>query len=163
MPKPGKPRVKIDTIAETARVAANAKKPINPPDNVPLGSEDLEFFCNIINEAAREEWSEHKIELAAHLARKMRRVVVEDAMLDVEGSVIVNRFGDKVPNPRVAVLKSLTTDILAIRRSLQIHERLKSGDTRDTLVRREHAKRIERDVLGDAAEIDAASLLARPH
>ena len=163
MPKNGPKRKKIDSIAEQARVAANAKKPILPPDSVPMSAEEMVFFANILNEAAREEWTPHKLEIAAQMAKKMRRVVEEDALLDAEGTVIENRFGDRVPNPRVGVIKGLTNDILSMRRSLQIQERLKSGDMRDTAVRRQHAKEIERSVLGNDAEFNAESLLARPH
>jgi hypothetical protein len=79
----------------------------------------------------------------------------EQQTLRVEGYISVRENGTSVENPRARAVKSLTGDILSLRRSLALHARARSGDSRNDGKRKEAAREIERDIGED-------ELLARP-
>jgi hypothetical protein len=79
----------------------------------------------------------------------------EQQTLRTEGYISVRENGTSVENPRARAVKSLTGDILSLRRSLALHARARSGDTRNDVKRREVGKQLERDMGGD-------DLIARP-
>jgi hypothetical protein len=150
-------RPRIDSTAARARVISQSAAPVSPPSNVPLDKEDMPFFASVIAEYARSEWSEHELELAAMLARKMCDMEREQRLLRAEGSVLSNARGNPIQNPRAFTLRALDTSILAMRRSLAIDSRAKGGDKRDIDKRASIAKEVEADSpLGD-------DLLARPN
>ena len=146
-------RKRADSI--TAAVEAATAPQIQPPSNVPLTGSEMVFFANVIAEAARSEWTAHQLEVAAMLARAMEALNSEQQLLRTEGYVITNDGGRAVTNPRANVAKSLVSDILSMRRSLQIHARAKNGEARDT------AKRTA--ILKEAEGNDPSDLLARPN
>jgi phage terminase small subunit len=126
-----------------------------PPAHITLDECDQPFWKNVVAEFARAEWTDHQLELAAMLARTMADLAREQVTLRTEGFISVRENGTSVENPRARAVKSLTGDILSLRRSLALHARARSGDTRNDVKRREVGKTIERD-LGDD------DLLARP-
>lgn len=140
----------------TEAVKAAQAKAITPPSTVPLDAGDLPFFANVIDEFARSEWTAHQLELAAMLARTLADLNREQQTLRGEGFIAVRENGTTVENPRARVVKSLTGDILSLRRSLSLHARARNGgDNRNAATRRAIAKDAQVDDLDD-------DLLARP-
>ena len=153
----GARRPRVDSVAEQVRIMASAAEPIHPPPNVPLDSDDLPFFVNVIDEFARSEWTAHQLELAALLARTMADMTREQVELREEGSVMVTEKGTPVVNPRKTVIQMHASTILSYRRSLGMHARAQGGDARDIANRRKLAKGGEADNPLDD------ELLARPN
>lgn len=151
-----KRKARIDSATEAVRVMAKAATEIEPPENVPLDSEDQPFFQNVIAEFARSEWSAHQLELAAMLARTMADLVREQKLLREEGGVAYSDKGTPVANPRKSIVQMHASSILSFRRSLSLHARAQAGEARDAAKRRSAAKDIEGD---NPLEDD---LLARP-
>jgi len=151
-----KKRQRIDSATAQVEVMQKSLQQITPPSNVPLMKEDLPFFANVIEEFARSEWTAHQLEVAAMLARTMADLNREQQELRKEGYISVRANGTTVENPRLRVQKSLSGDVLAMRRSLSLHARAKSGEARDVAQRRGATKQIEGD---NPLESD---LIARP-
>ena len=141
---PRKPR--SDSIAEAVRIAQGAHRELMPPSHVPLDDMDWPYWHNVVAEFARAEWTEHQLELAAMLARTMANLEQEQRTLRAEGYVAESQRGTPVVNPRSIAVKSLTGDILSLRRSLALHARAKAGDNRDAAKQRDAARSIEYDV-----------------
>ena len=93
--------------------------------------------------------------LAAMIARTMNDINREQQELRKEGYITTRQNGTTVENPRQRVVKSLTGDLLSLRRSLSLHARAR-GEARDVAKRTGYAKEIE----GDNPLDD--ELLARP-
>lgn len=138
--------MRIDSVSEQKRIAASALKEIELPENVQLGERDIPFFKNIIAEFAKAEWTEHQLEIAAMLARVMSDLEQEQRVLRDEGFIAVRENGTTVENPRARVTKSLTGDILSLRRSLALHAYAR-GEADKLGKRKEMARAIERDVM----------------
>lgn len=149
-------RARIDSSAEAVRIVQAAGLPIMPPAHMTLDECDWPHWRNVVAEFARAEWTDHQLELAAMLARTMADLAREQQTLRVEGYISVRENRTTVENPRARAVKSLTGDILSLRRSLALHARARSGDSRNDAKRREVGKSLERD-LGDD------ELIARPH
>lgn len=146
---------RIDGKAAAVKVMAAAANDIRPPENVPLTDTDMPFFRNVIEEFARSDWTAHQLEIAAMIARTMNDINREQQELRIEGYISVRQNGTTVENPRQRVVKSLTGDLLSLRRSLSLHARAR-GEARDVAKRTAYAKGIE----GDNPLDD--DLLARP-
>lgn len=147
-------RSPITSPSEAVRIMQGGTQEVRPPSHVPLDDMDWPYWESVVAEFARAEWTEHQLELAAMLARTMANLEQEQRTLRKEGFIAVRENGTSVENPRARAVKSLTGDILSLRRSLALHARAKSGDSRTDAKRRETAKGIEAD-LGD-------DLIARP-
>lgn len=145
---------RIDSADAAVRIMQGAQRQIAPPGHVPLEDADWPFWHNVVAEFARAEWSEHQLELAAMLTRTMAMLEQEQRTLRQEGFIAVRENGTSVENPRARAVKSLTGDILSLRRSLALHARARSGDSRNDGARREAAKGLEGQLDDD--------LLARP-
>jgi hypothetical protein len=148
-------RAPITSAAEAVRIVQAAGLPIMPPGHMTMDECDWPFWRNVVAEFAKAEWTDHQLELAAMLARTMADLAREQVALRNEGYISVRENGTSVENPRARAVKSLTGDILSLRRSLALHARARSGDSRNDAKRREVAKEIERDLGED-------ELLARP-
>ena len=140
-----KRKARIDSAAEAVRVMGRAATEIAPPANVPLTDRDLPFFVNVVAEFARSEWTEHQLEIAAMLARTMSDLIREQDLLRDEGGIAYSMKGTPVANPRKAIVAMYAGSILSFRRSLSLHARAQSGESRDVAKRREAAKQIEGD------------------
>jgi hypothetical protein len=127
-----------------------------PPAHITMDECDWPFWRNVVAEFAKAEWTDHQLELAAMLARTMADLAREQKTLRIEGFISVRENGTSVENPRARAVKSLTGDILSLRRSLALHARARSGDSRNDANRREAAKTIE-----TGADVDD-DLIARP-
>ena len=150
-----KRKERIDGQAAAVKVMAAATQSIQPPSNVPLDQTDMPFFVNVIEGFARSEWSVPQLEIAAMIARTMNDINREHQELRKEGYISVRQNGTTVENPRQRVVKSLTGDLLSLRRSLSLHARAR-GEARDVAKRSAIAKEIEgHNPLDD-------ELLARP-
>jgi len=97
----------------------------------------------------------HQLEIAAMIARTMNDINREHQELRKEGYISVRQNGTTVENRRQRVVKSLTGDLLSLRRSSSLHARAR-GEARDVAKRSAIAKEIE----GDNPLDD--ELLARP-
>ena len=136
-------RSPITSPSEAVRIAQGSTQELAPPSHVPMEDMDWPFWHNVVAEFARAEWSEHQLELAAMLARTMANLEQEQRSLRKEGFITTRENGTTVENPRARAVKSLTGDILSLRRSLALHARAKSGDSRVDAKRREVAKGLE--------------------
>lgn len=146
---------RIDSTAEIQK--AMTAKAVEPPINIALDDEDRVFFDGIIDEFAKSEWTAHQLELAAMLARTMADLNREQKTLREEGYVMTRPTGVDVENPRAKAVRALASDVLAMRRSLSLHARVKNGEPRDIAKRRATAKTAE----ADGSDFD--DLLARPN
>lgn len=146
-----KPR--SDSATEAVRVMQGVSREVVPPSHVPLDAMDWPYWHNVVAEFARADWTEHQLELAAMLARTMANLEQEQRTLRAEGFIAVRENGTTVENPRARAVKSLTGDILSLRRSLALHARAKSGDNRDAGKQRLAAR---------GMEVEADELFASP-
>lgn len=137
---------RIDSASEAVRIIQGATRELQPPSHVPLDAMDWPYWHSVVAEFARAEWSEHQLELAAMLARTMANLEQEQRLLRAEGFIAVRENGTTVENPRARAAKSLTGDILSLRRSLALHARARSGDTRADAVRKAAAKDMESEL-----------------
>lgn len=151
-------RGRVDSATEAVRVVAASSRPVHPPSNVPLDKCDLPFFASVIAEFARADWTAHQLELAAMLARTMADLTREQALLREEGSISETRMGTPVANPRKMIVQMHAGTILSFRRSLALHARAQSGETRDIAARRDTTKRIE-----NIGQLQDDDLIAKPH
>ena len=140
-------KARIDSAGEAVRIMQGATRELQPPSHVPLDAMDWPYWHSVVSEFARAEWTEHQLELAAMLARTMANLEQEQRSLRTEGFIAVRENGTSVENPRARAVKSLTGDILSLRRSLALHARARSGDTRADAVRKSAAKDMEADSL----------------
>lgn len=139
-------KARIDSAGQAVRIMQGAARELQPPSHVPLDDMDWPYWHSVVAEFARAEWSEHQLELAAMLARTMANLEQEQRALRTEGFIAVRENGTTVYNPRATGVKMLTGDILALRRSLALHARARSGDTRADAVRKAAGKDIEADI-----------------
>jgi hypothetical protein len=151
----------INTLTETQRIVAAATKVIHPPPTVPLELEDIPLFNAIINECPKAEWTTHKIEVAALLARAMADLTREQAMLRIEGGVVSGHHGVPTLNPRKQVVQMQTMAVVQLRRTLSLHAFAAEGKHEAIAKRRDGAKAIEAGVLQSARVDDG--LIAHPH
>lgn len=148
-------RAAVNSPSEAVRIMQGAAQELRPPSHVPMEDMDWPFWHNVVAEFARADWTEHQLELAAMLARTMANLEAEQRTLRQEGFIAKRENGTTVENPRARAVKSLTSDILSLRRSLALHARAKSGDSRTDAKRREQGKAIETEYGDD--------LIARPN
>lgn len=137
-------RTRSDSTANLHRVLAGANVEIAPPCHVPLAQEDMPFWYSIIEEFAKADWSPHKLDMAAILARTMADLASEQRQLGTEGAVLQRNDGSQRSNPRLRIVNGLHGQVLAIRRSLGLTGRAKAGSTRDAVRLREANRRTER-------------------
>lgn len=173
---PGTRRGRSDGVAAAVEIAQAATRIIEPPAHVRFRERDWPFWDSIISEFARVEWTDHTLELAALLARAISDLEMEQEMMRREGSILMNikmvpvepgnpEKGEKevvtgsYVNPRKQIIDMHSKNILAWRRSLSLHARVKNGEPREQGKRRGAAKSIESKIndLGDKM-----SLIARP-
>jgi len=116
-------RKRTDSKENAVKIMAKAAQPLTVPSNVPLETDDLAFYHNVIAEFSRSEWTQHALEIAAMMARTMHDLNAEQQALRAEGYISVRENGTTVENPRTRIVKSLTGDLLSLRRSLGVNAR----------------------------------------
>lgn len=136
-------RQPINTATAAVQVMAKAAQTLVPPSHVPLTASDLPFWENVIAEKAKSEWTAHDLEIAALLARSLRRLDAEEAKLDGEDAVMVSGGGSPMANPRLRIISDLHARVIKYRQTLGIHSRGKGGEARDVEKRREQTRQIE--------------------
>ena len=129
------------------------------PDHIRLDDQDRPFFSSVLAEFANAEWTNHKLELAAMLARTMTDLHNEQIALRKEGSVVTTERGTQVTNPRKTVIQMYAGTVLSFRRSLALNARARE-DRRDTAARRKAIKQAEDGINGLDDDED---LIARPN
>lgn len=140
-------RQRIDTASAAVEIMKGAQREIAPPGHVRMDDEDWPFWHSVLAEFARSEWTDHQLEIAAMIARTMANLEREQYALREEGFIAVRENGTTVENPRSRVVKSLTGDLLSLRRSLSLHARARGGEAEKIGPRRAIAKAIEADNL----------------
>jgi hypothetical protein len=141
-----KKKNRIDTASELVAALKSQKKKINPPPGIVLRPCDEPFWISVIEARSKEEWSDHSLIAAAHLARCMADIERVQVEVDQEGDVILNHRGTPIANPKHKVMQDLCGRKLAIERSLQLHAKAEHGNTRDVAKRREKIKQAEQDI-----------------
>jgi hypothetical protein len=148
-------RTRTDSKESAVKIMQAATQPVHPPSNTPLEDADLPFFANVIAEFARSQWTEHALEIAAMMARCMNDLNREQQALRREGYIIERPNGTTVENPRQRIVKSLTGDLLSLRRSLGVNARARE-EAHVTAKKTQIAKSIEGE------NPLSSSLIARP-
>lgn len=144
----------IDSTAEIVKIYAAAGNEIQWPEGMRQLPGDLSAFKKIIEEAANIEWTPHKIQLAAIMARMINDVDYEHDLLRREGTIITNEDnGTRYPNPRKNVVTSYQTTIISMRRSLGIHTRALTGDNREAAKRRNIALEAQNKAKGNISDL----------
>ena len=146
---------RVDSTATAVEIMRKSAAELYPPEHVPLAEPDLPFWLNIIAEKAKVDWTAHDLEIAALLARAMRRLEREEIALDGEDTVMHNAGGTPMQNPRIRVIADLHARVIKYRQTLGIHNQGKNGEKRDTDKRTNAAKAIE-------ATFEDDDLIARP-
>lgn len=146
---------RVDSNAAAVEIMRQSAKDLYPPEHVPLAEADLPFWLNIVAEKAKADWTAHDLEIAALLARAMRRLEREEQVLDGEDTVMHNAGGTPMQNPRIRVIADLHARAIKYRQTLGIHNRGKNGEKRDVDKRTAQAKEIEAGFSDD-------DLIARP-
>lgn len=136
-------RLRIDGPTAAVEAMKGAVRELAPPGHIRMADEDWPFWHSVIAEFARSEWTDHQLEIAAMLSRTMADLEREQFTLRQEGFIAVRENGTTVENPRARAVKSLTGDILSLRRSLALHARAKGGEARDIGKRSAMTKAIE--------------------
>lgn len=149
---------RIDSVKETVKVAAAAHKKIKTPSGIKLDDEEKKFFDDIVKEMAKIEWSDHKLQLAALLAKMMKSLREAQDDLNENGVSIKTPKGMLVVNPALHAVSKLSQVITTTRRSLSLHASAFS-QKEDIGNRRKKAKEIERSAT-DADDEDG--LLGTP-
>jgi phage terminase small subunit len=140
--------VRTDSTSNLHRVLAGANIEIAPPAHVPLSAADWPYWHSIIEEFASADWTSHGLEMAALLARTMAMLEQQQRHLGAEGVVIERSDGSFGPNPRNRSVASLSTQVLALRRSLGLTARAKAGSSRDAARLRDANRTTERGAAG---------------
>ncbi|MEM1346684.1 MAG: terminase small subunit, partial [Pseudomonadota bacterium] len=109
-------RNRIDSTAETLRIAAGAKEGVEPPAHVALDETELPFFRSVIAERPAADWQGHDLEAAAMLARAMAGVARMQAALFLEPVTVEGKI-----NPLKQLLAEHRTMVMQLRRSLGLH------------------------------------------
>ena len=136
---------KIDSVKETVKVAQAAHKKIKAPEGIKLDPEEKKFFNDIVKEMAKIEWSEHRLQLAALLAKMMKSLQEAQEDLNTNGVSIKTPRGMIVVNPALHAVSKLSQVITTMRRSLSIHA-MANSQTPAIGDRRAKAKAIENSV-----------------
>lgn len=114
-------RARSDSAASAVKAMLNAAKAdLRPPGHVTLREGDEPFWINVVRARARDEWTEADLVVAAQLARCLHDIEKEQAVLDQEGTVVVNDRGTQIVNPRVSVLEQFARREMALMRTLRM-------------------------------------------
>ena len=132
---------RIDSIAAGVEIAAKAARPILVPSHVPLEPEDLPFWNSVISQLPRSEWDEHKLELAAMLAKSMSAQARAQERMVGEDDVVFTKNG-MVVNPRITAIARHSAAIMSFRRALAL-QAAATSDAGDLKARRAKAQEIE--------------------
>lgn len=150
MTKPRKART--DSVDNLIRLATTANIELAPPAHVPLQDQDWPFFHSIVDEFAKADWSSHRLELAAMLARTMANYELCQRQLAEEGMVSLRANGTLGPNPRLNIAASMASQILAMRRSLAMTGRAMAGGTNKAAHQREANRAAEHRLRGNGRD-----------
>lgn len=151
-------QLRIDGLPEKIRIAGGATKVIEPPAHIVMEERALVYFHEMIAEKAKADWSEHEISLCALLARSIAELDYNQERMQKEGSMVKNKSGDIVANPRQKIITNLYDKIATMRRSIGIYSMAAGGKKFDVLKRQMLAREMEKDFMS----IDD-DLMARPN
>jgi len=119
------------SISAQIGAMANAAAPLpKMPPHVTVRDRDIPFLHVVLRARLREEWTGPDLVLAAELARVQSDMVTESLLLDQEGTIVRNRFGEPDVNPRQRILDGLSRRSLALMRSMKLAGDAGVGDKR---------------------------------
>lgn len=150
MTKPRKART--DSVDNLIRLATTANTEIAPPAHVPLQDHDWPFFHSIVDEFAKADWTPHRLELAAMLARTMASLEACQRQISEEGTLALRANGTLGQNPRLKVAAGMASQILAMRRSLAMTGRAMAGGTNKAAHQREANRAAEKRLRGNGRD-----------
>lgn len=142
-----------DSINIQTQIFSDVFKEITPP--VTLEPKEMKFWKIIIE--ARLEWTGIDLIHAASLARCLCSVEEETFMLKTEGSVLDNKKGTPVMNPRHNVLEQLTRRAICLSAKLHIHALATQGEAKLKVGK----NKIKKQAM-EAFSVEDDDLLARP-
>lgn len=149
-------RKRADSAHEQSKIMVDAIKGKKPPSHLVLRKQDIPFWNAII--AARAKWTDVDLAHAANLARCQADIEEAQRLLDKEGSILKNKRGTPVMNPRFTVLETLSRRAVAISAKIQVHAAATIGETKLNKGKNS-AKQKSLDAL---EELDDDDLIARP-
>ena len=119
------------------------------PTGIKLSSRERVIFDEIIEERDPAHWTEHRVRIAAFLARDMHMVIEGQRSLGRHGFITRNGRGNPVVHPLARIVDQGIARICAYRRTLAIHARALGGEARDIGRRRAIHIRHERSAVRD--------------
>lgn len=141
-----------NTIATQVNAMVGAAKPLPEiPPHIRVRYIDRPFLNVILRSRLREEWTGPELALAVQLAAVQADMEVETLRLEGEGSMINDRFGELVINPRQKLIDGLARRALALMRSMKLTGTEAHGDKRNLSKARALQRQAEdvRDGLSD--------------
>lgn len=114
-------RQRSDSAAAMIAAMVNAAKDYpEPPPEVIVRKDAVEYWYKIMPARALSDWHDTDLLAAAKLALTMADFFREDTMARNEGFVIVDYLGKVTRNPRFDVAEQLSKRIMALMRTLRI-------------------------------------------
>lgn len=150
------PRKRVDTTDVQTAIMNDAANGIKPPDCVTLQPEEMPFWNIII--AARANWTDPDLIMAAGLARCMYSIETNTAKLKIETDIVVNQRGTQIMNPRFTVLETLTRRAAMLAAKIQVHAAATIGEVENNKKKNAAKQRAVKAM----AEVEDDDLLARP-
>lgn len=114
-----------------------------PPAHVPLSDEDMHFWLSVLAEFPKSDWTSHRLELAAMMARTMANLEQAQRQCRLEGFTVASNKGMPMPHPLAAVARGFASNVLALRRSLALHANATPSGNQKVATTNARAKEIE--------------------
>ena len=120
-----------NTATKTAQLTQAAIAGVDVPSWLSVPDEAKPFFSAILKLRDYASWNESDLAKAANLARAQADIERIGAEIREEGDVVVNDRGTQIPNPKHAILETLTRRELALSRAVHVHAEATQGKSRD--------------------------------
>lgn len=102
------------------------------PDWLHIPEEARSFFDALLTLREFSTWNESDLAKAANLARAQADIERISAEIREEGDVVKNDRGTQIPNPKHAILETLTRRELALSRAIHVHAEATQGKSRES-------------------------------
>jgi hypothetical protein len=151
-----KRRLRSDSTTAIIKAMANARlEELKPPEHVKLTDNAKPYWSAVIDARARDDWTPVCLVLAAQLAQCQADIASNDLLLRSEDSIIENKFGVPMINPRALLIEKMTIREMALMRALRMGGSV-SGRTDDDAKRR----KIQNESAALRTELEDDGLLA---
>ena len=133
-------RSRISSKEEQVKIAEHASDVIEPP--CLMHKKAIPFFENVISRKAKVDWNQHDVETAALLAMNMLTAYRAH-------KVIIEEFdGDEIKlKIAMQLLKAAEGKIIALRRTLNIHQASYGSSAEKAGIRSNQAAKLEHDMI----------------